>query len=41
MLVLQAEDIRKQFRDAGEPVEVLKGASLSLGRGEIVARRRS
>jgi len=37
MLVLQAEDIRKQFRDAGEPVEVLKGASLSLGRGEIVA----
>src|SRR4051812_46564228 len=37
MLVLQAEDIHKQYRDAGEPVRVLKGVSLSLNRGEIVA----
>ncbi len=37
MLVLEAEDIRKQFREAGEPVVVLKGISLALGRGEIVA----
>jgi putative ABC transport system ATP-binding protein len=37
MLVLQAEDIHKQYRDAGEPVLVLKGVGLSLARGEIVA----
>ncbi len=37
MLVLQAEDIHKQYRDAGEPVPVLKGVDLSLARGEIVA----
>ena len=37
MLVLQAEDIRKQFRDGGEAVLVLKGVSLDLARGEIVA----
>jgi putative ABC transport system ATP-binding protein len=37
MVVLQAVDIHKQYRDAGEPVPVLKGVSLSLDRGEIVA----
>jgi putative ABC transport system ATP-binding protein len=37
MVVLQADDIHKQYRDAGEPVPVLKGVGLSLSRGEIVA----
>ncbi len=37
MMVLQAEDIRKEYREAGQVVPVLKGVSLTLGRGEIVA----
>jgi putative ABC transport system ATP-binding protein len=37
MAVLRAVDIRKTYRDAREAVEVLKGISLSLDRGEIVA----
>ena len=37
MLVLQAADIHKQYRDAGEAVPVLKGVDLSLEEGEIVA----
>ena len=37
MLVLQADDIFKDYRDAGQPVRVLKGVSLALAKGEIVA----
>ena len=37
MAVLRAQDIRKTYREAGEPVHVLKGVSLDLDRGEIVA----
>jgi putative ABC transport system ATP-binding protein len=37
MPVLQAIDIRKTYRDVGESVHVLKGVSLSIRRGEIVA----
>jgi putative ABC transport system ATP-binding protein len=37
MLVLQATDIHKQYRDAGQAVPVLKGVDLSLEEGEIVA----
>jgi putative ABC transport system ATP-binding protein len=35
--VLYARDIRKSFREGRESVEVLRGASLALGRGEIVS----
>src|SRR4051794_16381127 len=37
MAVLQAREIRKTYRDAAESVHVLKGVSLSLARGEVVA----
>jgi putative ABC transport system ATP-binding protein len=37
MAVLRAVDIRKTYRDSHEAVEVLKGISLSIDRGEIVA----
>ena len=37
MVVLEAEEIRKTYRDAGGPIHVLKGVSLALERGEIVA----
>jgi putative ABC transport system ATP-binding protein len=35
--VLDAQDVTKTFREGAESVAVLKGASLSLRRGEIVA----
>ena len=35
--VLQAKDIRKRYVDTAEAVDVLKGVSLSLAPGEIVA----
>ncbi len=35
--VLRAEDVRKRYRDGAEAVDVLKGVSLALGAGEIVA----
>jgi len=35
--ILQAVDIHKAYREAGEPVHVLKGVALTLERGEIVA----
>jgi putative ABC transport system ATP-binding protein len=37
MDVLEATDVVKEFREGSESVSVLKGASLSLQRGEIVA----
>jgi putative ABC transport system ATP-binding protein len=37
MAVLRAEDIRMTYRDASETVDVLKGVSLAIDRGEIVA----
>jgi putative ABC transport system ATP-binding protein len=37
MAVLRAEEIRKTYRDAGQSVDVLKGVSLTLDRGEVVA----
>lgn len=37
MYVLEALDVVKTFREGSESVSVLKGASLSLARGEIVA----
>jgi putative ABC transport system ATP-binding protein len=37
MPVLQADEIRKTYRDGGESVNVLKGVSLTIERGEIVA----
>jgi putative ABC transport system ATP-binding protein len=37
MNVLEANDVTKVFREGSESVAVLKGASLALGRGEIVA----
>jgi putative ABC transport system ATP-binding protein len=37
MTVLDARDVTKVFREGSECVTVLKGASLSLNRGEIVA----
>jgi putative ABC transport system ATP-binding protein len=37
MAVLEARDVTKVFREGPEAVPVLNGASLSLGRGEIVA----
>jgi putative ABC transport system ATP-binding protein len=37
MIVLEAEDVTKQYRDAGEPVHVLKGISLAIEEGEIVS----
>jgi len=37
MSVLQAHDITKTFREGRETVEVLKGASLAVERGEVVA----
>jgi putative ABC transport system ATP-binding protein len=37
MNVLEATDVTKSFREGSESVAVLKGASLSLRRGEIVA----
>jgi putative ABC transport system ATP-binding protein len=37
MAVLRANDIRKTYRDASETVDVLKGVSLAIDRGEIVA----
>jgi putative ABC transport system ATP-binding protein len=36
-MILEANSIRKSFREGRESVEVLKGISLSLARGEIVA----
>lgn len=37
MAVLEARQIRKTFREGVETVEVLKGVSLAVDRGEIVA----
>jgi putative ABC transport system ATP-binding protein len=37
MPVLEASDVTKVFREGSEAVPVLKGASLALDRGEIVA----
>lgn len=37
MVVLQADDIHKQYLEAGRAVPVLKGVSLALDEGEIVA----
>ncbi len=37
MAVIEAEDVTKTFREGAETVSVLKGASLSVDRGEIVA----
>jgi putative ABC transport system ATP-binding protein len=37
MPVLEAANVVKEFREGSESVSVLKGASLSLDRGEIVA----
>ena len=37
MTVLEGRDVTKVFREGSETVAVLNGASLSLGRGEIVA----
>jgi putative ABC transport system ATP-binding protein len=37
MSVLLAEDVTKEFREGRETVAVLRGASLSLERGEVVA----
>ena len=37
MAVLEATDVTKTFREGSESVAVLKGASVSLERGEIVA----
>jgi putative ABC transport system ATP-binding protein len=37
MVLLQADDIRKRYREAGHDVDALKGVSLALGPGEIVA----
>jgi putative ABC transport system ATP-binding protein len=37
MHVLEATDVVKEFREGSESVSVLRGASLSLQRGEIVA----
>ncbi len=37
MAVLEANDVVKEFAEGSETVRVLKGASLSLERGEIVA----
>lgn len=37
MSVLQTDDVIKEFREGREMVAVLKGASLSLERGEVVA----
>jgi putative ABC transport system ATP-binding protein len=37
MIVLEAHDIAMTYHDAGAPVDVLKGVSLTLQRGEIVA----
>ena len=37
MHVLEALDIHKTYREAGEPVHVLRGVSLTLDRGEVVA----
>jgi putative ABC transport system ATP-binding protein len=37
MNLLIAEEIKKTYRDAGEDLQVLKGVSLTLERGEVVA----
>lgn len=37
MAVLEARDIVKSFREGREPVDVLRGVSLELEKGEIVA----
>jgi putative ABC transport system ATP-binding protein len=37
MLVLEAQDVRKTFRDGPREVPVLGGVSLSLSRGEVVS----
>ncbi len=37
MAVLRAEDVRKRYRDGAATVDVLKGVSLSLDAGEVVA----
>ncbi|HSK77034.1 MAG TPA: ATP-binding cassette domain-containing protein, partial [Thermoanaerobaculia bacterium] len=37
MPVLSADDVTKEFREGRETVSVLRGASLTLERGEVVA----
>ena len=37
MPLLEAVDIHKTYRDAGEPVHVLRGVNLTLDRGEVVS----
>ena len=37
MYALEAQDITKDYADAGETVSVLRGVSLSLRRGEVVS----
>jgi putative ABC transport system ATP-binding protein len=37
MLVLEAHDVRKTYREGPHEVSVLRGVSLSLSRGEVVA----
>ncbi len=37
MAVLEAKDVHMRFREAGTPVVVLRGISLALNQGEIVA----
>jgi putative ABC transport system ATP-binding protein len=37
MLVLEAEDVRKTFREGPREVPVLRGVSLSVSRGEVVS----
>jgi putative ABC transport system ATP-binding protein len=37
MVVLEAQDVTKTFREGAETVSVLKGVSLALDRGEVVA----
>src|SRR5215467_15552522 len=37
MIVLEAQDVTKTYRDGGHVVHALRGVSLTVARGEIVA----